>query len=550
MVNTNSVLSSILFSQTIDWNIKQFFSSTSINSSFELKRIGKAITRRKDQMVVEDDKRYMRITIKTNCGGVFVRDEVLGKDIKTKKQYYVKAGQLAVSKIDARNGAFGIVPPEADGAIITGNFWVYDVNPEIANIDYLILLLSSNVFVQAWQDCSNGSGNRLYLQEDRFLNYKIPMPAVIKQKQIVDRYNKGICDANSATNKAYELSNSIDLCLFNLLHIKPIAEQDRSTQGLISTTTLKDLIGWGAKINSNPIKPQELFKSTAYKNMPLEFYCEINPKTIYPDDIEDVSFIPMECVSDIYGEIIKHKNGKSTNSKGYTSFQENDVIWAKITPCMQNGKCAVATNLKNGYGYGSTEFHVFRATQNAIPEYIHCFMRSKRVREVAMSYFTGSAGQQRIGTDFLEALTLPLLPLRSEDPNVPNSKKVIVFFDRDNEGQTGAATLLNLTTSDESIAHYDDVKQNNLTVSFIPYKTGVTGGDFLIEDYFSWDKTVKPMVDKAIENSHHPFKNLPKLSSRIKKGLEDKHMSFAKEEFEGFITLLDKIVKLSTEEGT
>ena len=133
---------------------------------------------------------------------------------------------------------------------------------------------------------------------------------------------------------------------------------------------------------------------------------------------------------------------------------------------------------------------------------------------------------------------------------IPNSKKVIVFFDRDNEGQTGAATLLNLTTSDESIAHYDDVKQNNLTVSFIPYKTGVTGGDFLIEDYFSWDKTVKPMVDKAIENRHHPFKNLPKLSSRIKKGLEDKHMSFAKEEFEGFITLLDKIVKLSTEEGT
>ena len=202
MVNTKSVLSSILFSQTIDWNIKQFFSSTSINSSFELKRIGKAITRRKDQMVVEDDKRYKRITIKTNCGGVFVRDEVLGKDIKTKNQYYVKAGQLAVSKIDARNGAFGIVPPEADGAIITGNFWVYDVNPEIANIDYLILLLSSNVFVQAWQDCSNGSGNRLYLQEDRFLNYKIPMPAVTKQKQIVDRYNKGICDANSATNKA------------------------------------------------------------------------------------------------------------------------------------------------------------------------------------------------------------------------------------------------------------------------------------------------------------------------------------------------------------
>ena len=133
---------------------------------------------------------------------------------------------------------------------------------------------------------------------------------------------------------------------------------------------------------------------------------------------------------------------------------------------------------------------------------------------------------------------------------IPNNKKVVVFFDRDNEGQKGAAALMNLTTSAEAIAHYNDIKQNNLTVSFIPYKSGVTGGDFLIEDYFSWDKTVKPMVDKAIENSHHPLKNLPKLSSRIKDGLEDKYMTFSKEEFEGFINLIDKIIELSKEEIT
>ena len=109
---------------------------------------------------------------------------------------------------------------------------------------------------------------------------------------------------------------------------------------------------------------------------------------------------------------------------------------------------------------------------------------------------------------------------------------------------------MNLTTSAEAIAHYNDIKQNNLTVSFIPYKSGVTGGDFLIEDYFSWDKTVKPMVDKAIENSHHPLKNLPKLSSRIKDGLENMYMTFSKEEFEGFINLIDKIIELSKEEIT
>lgn len=131
---------------------------------------------------------------------------------------------------------------------------------------------------------------------------------------------------------------------------------------------------------------------------------------------------------------------------------------------------------------------------------------------------------------------------------IPNNKKVVVFFDRDGEGQKGAAALMKLTTSHEAIAHYNNIIQNNLTVSFIPYKTGVTGGDFLIEDYFSWDKTVKAMVEKAIENSHHPLKNLPKLSSRIKNNLEDMYMTFTKEEFEGFIALLDKIVELSKEE--
>lgn len=245
MVNTNSVLSSILFSQTIDWNIKQFFSSTSINSSFELKRIGKAITRRKDQMVVEDDKRYKRITIKTNCGGVFVRDEVLGKDIKTKKQYYVKAGQLAVSKIDARNGAFGIVPPEADGAIITGNFWVYDVNPEIANIDYLILLLSSKIFVQVWQDCSNGGGNRLYLQEDKFLNYKIPLPSVTIQSELLKQYDSKISIARSYKAEVYKLEKEIEQYWLNSLGVA-IDNVFVQTDKLIKEFSFRTLSRWDA----------------------------------------------------------------------------------------------------------------------------------------------------------------------------------------------------------------------------------------------------------------------------------------------------------------
>lgn len=245
MVNTNSILSSILFSQTIDWNIKQFFNSTTIKSAFELKRIGKAITRCKDQMVVEDGKKYKRITIKTNCGGVVVRDEVLGEEIKTKNQYYIKAGQLAVSKIDARNGAFGIVPSEADGAIITGNFWVYDVNPDVANIEYLVLLLSSNAFVQAWQDCSNGSGNRLYLQEDKFLNYKIPMPGLYVQNDLIEKYNSKITAAEKHKEDVSNLEKEIEQYWLRSLGVS-IDSVFMPTDKMICKFSFKTLSRWDA----------------------------------------------------------------------------------------------------------------------------------------------------------------------------------------------------------------------------------------------------------------------------------------------------------------
>lgn len=524
MVNTNSVLSSILFSQTIDWNIKQFFSSTSINSSFELKRIGKAITRRKDQMVVEDDKRYKRITIKTNCGGVFVRDEVLGKDIKTKKQYYVKAGQLAVSKIDARNGAFGIVPPEADGAIITGNFWVYDVNPEIANIDYLILLLSyamtkESIFdtygVRVFEDFA-AMKNFYMFADAKFLNNK-PEEFNYYEKQLFDYFVQAYMPKGKKVIKNIEL-------IYNGFSAKDLSEGEKKL------ILIRSVLSFVADENSLILFDEpdanihEGRKQQIY-NLFAE-YCKFDRQMV----VATHSPILAQLANEKELLMLDHEGGKSTllteekiDKIKHLTGTSWDVIGQGMM--LKSNRPLVVFEGKTDVKYVKRAIDLLK---NDNPSYDQL--------QVDFMSAGGADNMQFFITDLLEV--------------IPNSKKVIVFFDRDNEGQTGAATLLNLTTSDETIAHYDDVKQNNLTVSFIPYKTGVTGGDFLIEDYFSWDKTVKPMVDKAIENSHHPFKNLPKLSSRIKKGLEDKHMTFAKEEFEGFITLLDKIVKLSTEEGT
>ena len=130
---------------------------------------------------------------------------------------------------------------------------------------------------------------------------------------------------------------------------------------------------------------------------------------------------------------------------------------------------------------------------------------------------------------------------------VSTAKKVIVFFDRDDAGRTGAASVAAITKNDAKITQYQDIVKDNITISFIPYKTGITEGDFLIEDYFSWDGALKRIMNDIIPENKHPIKQLPNLAGRIKAEIEARCEQFAADEFKGFMPLLDKILDLSQE---
>lgn len=138
--------------------------------------------------------------------------------------------------------------------------------------------------------------------------------------------------------------------------------------------------------------------------------CEINPRSrrdLRDDDM--VSFVPMADVDEVLGRITgKQVRSYAEVKKGFTPFQDRDVLFAKITPCMQNGKSAIASGLIGGIGYGSTEFHVLRATQDVTPEYLYALVRLDGFRNQAMNAFTGSAGQQRVPADFLRNFRLPI----------------------------------------------------------------------------------------------------------------------------------------------
>ena len=136
----------------------------------------------------------------------------------------------------------------------------------------------------------------------------------------------------------------------------------------------------------------------------------VNPSTKLPhlDEDETVSFIPMEAVSKRTGELAKQSAAFSEVATGYTRFAEGDVLWAKITPCMQNGKSGVAKNLIKGVGFGSTEFHVLRPKKKEVsPEYLWSLLSLDRVITAAQAVFTGTAGQQRVPDTFLKTLPFP-----------------------------------------------------------------------------------------------------------------------------------------------
>ncbi len=134
-------------------------------------------------------------------------------------------------------------------------------------------------------------------------------------------------------------------------------------------------------------------RSPNFKGSVSDWY-EINPKTVIPkfEDEEEVSFIPMEAVSEYDGSIDLQTAAFEKVRKAYTTFKENDLIWAKITPCMQNGKSAVAQGLYSGVGFGSTEFHVLRTkNENASIEFLWTLLRFDSFLKAAQGAFGGSA---------------------------------------------------------------------------------------------------------------------------------------------------------------
>lgn len=267
-----------------------------------------------------------------------------------------------------------------------------------------------------------------------FDKLSLPLPPLSEQQRIVERIEELFAKLDEAKERLQEVADSFAVRKAAILHkafTGELTTQWRRENGVSDESWVEETIG---------------------------DVCIVNPKKIDAKNLDDnleVSFVPMAAVSDVFGEIVNHevKNLQDVRT-GFTIFFEGDVIFAKITPCMENGKSAIVGPLVNDIGYGSTEFYVLRCKEELYNKYLYHMVRNTTFRAEAKAVMTGAVGQQRVPKTFLQEYQLLL-------PSLPEQHEIVCLIDdllaRERSAQQAA---------EQALASIDLMKKSILARAF------------------------------------------------------------------------------------
>lgn len=423
MLNAMKYISTVPFSGLFNWSV-QYLNDSKIafSKAYPMMRIGEFLKRNKTAVTIEDDKTYKRATIKVRNGGILLRDEEIGSKIGTKNQFLISKGQFLLSKIDARNGAFGVVPEVLDGGIITGNFWTFDVDYNIINPHYLALLTTTEAFVQFCEQASNGTTNRHYLQEPLFLNIKVPVPSLEEQDKLVEEYNKQLAIAADAELLAIKKHRNINSLLFSELGVK--ISKDNVLNGL-STVAFSALDRWDIAYLQNTAKYTAKYKSLRFENCIEHFMKGFDGKSLrmetYKTPMRNFHYIGMEHIEKATGQLIDAPIVKGSQIKSQTVTIPNGYfIYGKLRPYL------------NKYWYNNTnwdnivcssELFVFRIKDSINTRFFEVVLGSDIIQE-QIADLTSGARMPRITEEVFMNIQIPIPPMDIQKSLVDQIDKI------------------------------------------------------------------------------------------------------------------------------
>ena len=336
------------FCNLIDWSVGSSFSKLQ-TTKYQVYPLGKYLKRVKEKIQIRDDVQYKQITVRLYGQGVSQRCVRMGKDIGTKTQFVAHAGQLIISRIDARNGAFGIVPDSLEGAIVTNDFWLFDVIG--ASTEFMMLLLSSTPFQTQWQALSTGTTNRQRVSESDFLNFKAPIPSLDEQNSLMSIYNRLSETKYQKQTEIIVQQKSIERFLLKALGIS--RKSNNSKNSFISFATFAAIHYWGVDKILHGVQQFYNFDS------PLFCLCEKRDwivdvfrgkSPIYQKNSDHI-ILNQKCNR---WNFIDEQFAKSVDSKWYASLdqnvflKENDIV-INSTGEGTLGRASLVTSKHVGY---------------------------------------------------------------------------------------------------------------------------------------------------------------------------------------------------------
>ena len=325
---------------------------------------------------------------------------LLVKDAPSRASRKLRTGDTIFSMVRPYLMNIAYIDETISNSIASTGFYVCTPAENVHSL-YLYYLMISPYTVEGLNQYMKGD-NSPSIRRDDVENYVYPIPPLTEQQRIVERIESLFAKLEEAKQKAQDALDSFETRKAAILHkafTGELTAQWRKEHG----------------------ETMESWEKTTLKNI-----CKVNPKKIdtngLPDNLE-VSFFPMASLSEISGEITEPQTRFLKDVKtGFTNFSEGDVVFAKITPCMENGKSAIIGNLVNNIGYGTTEFYVLRCGEKLYNRYLYHIVRDITFRNKAKSVMAGAVGQQRVPKSFMEDYPLNL-------PSVSEQTEIVRILD-------------------------------------------------------------------------------------------------------------------------
>lgn len=417
------------------WSMSVVLSQKTLpyKSRYAMVPLGLLLTPSGEEVKIDDRENYKQLTVKTNGGGIVERNAMKksGKDIKTRKQTKVKAGEFLFSKIDARNGAFGIVPRELDGTVVTAEFPVFSIKEHLVIPQFLWLLMVSKEMSRYIKSLSQGSTNRKRLDIETFLGLHVPLPSIDEQKAMMTEYDDAQERVRKIEREQEQLPGKIQKTVFTKTGTEIIRQH---TTKRLQTARFKNMDTWSVDSVLESLKIHSTYPMVRIGDCIQSFMKEENGKTLRvsprKNPEEDFLYIGMEVIEKNIGRMngFEQKKGSEIKS-GVIAVPKGYVIYGKLRPNLNKYWVNTSDELNV---VCSTEFFVFSLRPDIDTDYFECLLGSDIVQEQIKKHITGT-GLPRINVNDFQRVMIPNPPasLRRQLGSYFKSRQKILWEGRD-----------------------------------------------------------------------------------------------------------------------